>query len=31
MAADFDEGPTPAPAPAPAEDMIQALIDKFKY
>jgi len=31
MAADFGEGPTPAPAPAPAEDMIQALIDKFKY
>jgi hypothetical protein len=30
-AADFDEGPTPAPAPAPAEDMIQSLIDKFKY
>ena len=29
-AADF-EGPTPAPAPAPAEDMIQSLIDKFKY
>jgi hypothetical protein len=32
-AADFDDGPTPAPAPAPApaEDMIQSLIDKFKY
>lgn len=31
MSSGFDEGPGPAPSPAPAEDMIQSLIDKFKY
>lgn len=25
------EGPGPAPAPSPAEDVIQTLINKFKY